>query len=221
MSARAGSAPPAKAAKINKEATILAEACRLFATHGFNGTSIRDIADAAGISNAALYHFFADKNELFGRIFLNVTERLCSFVEQRINPADRAADQLRAFMCGYGAFFEAHSSECIAASMSFRALEDSPLRDQSIYWRDRYEGMLRKIIRDGMAKGEFREGDAALTGRAVLSCLNWLHRWYSPNGRLRPVEIADGYADIFLGGIAARPPGADAPRPRTEQEEAT
>ena len=198
-----GTRTVAKAAKTNKEATILAEACRLFATNGFAETSIRDIAEAAGISNAALYHFFADKNELFARIFVAVTEQLCNFVEARIDPSQSAAQRLRAFMRGYAQFFEDHSSECIAASLSFRALVDSPRRNEAIYWRDRYEGALRAIIREGMASAEFRDGDAALAGRAVLSCLNWLHRWYSKGGRMTPVEIVDGYADILIGGIAA------------------
>lgn len=196
--------PAAKVARTNKEATILAEACRLFATNGFAETSIRDIADAAGISNAALYHFFSDKNELFARIFVSVTSQLCSFVEARIDPQQTAEQRLRAFMRGYARFFEDHSYECIAASSSFRALGDSPRRNEAIYWRDRYEGTLRAIIRQGMETGEFREGDAALAGRAVLSCLNWLHRWYNPSGRMTPVEIIDGYADILIGGIAAR-----------------
>jgi AcrR family transcriptional regulator len=199
----------ARAARTNKEATILAEACRLFATNGFAETSIRDIAEAAGISNAALYHFFADKNELFARIFISVTSQLCAFVESRVDPNETATHRLRAFMRGYGQFFEDHLYMCIAASSSFRALTDSPRRDEAIYWRDRYEGILRVIIRQGMEAGEFRDGDAALVGRAVLSCLNWLHRWYRPSGRMTPVGIVDGYADILIGGIAtpAKPNG--------------
>ena len=75
-----------KVARTNKEATILAEACRLFATNGIAETSIRDIAEAAGISNAALYHFFSDKSEPFARIFVSVTSQLCGFVESRVDP---------------------------------------------------------------------------------------------------------------------------------------
>jgi AcrR family transcriptional regulator len=201
-SARTNKAP-VRGVRTNKEATILAEACRLFATNGFAETSIREIADAAGISNAALYHFFADKNELFARIFVSVTSQLCAFVESRIDPNETATRRLRAFMRGYGTFFEDHTYMCIAASSSFRALGDSPKRDEAIYWRDRYEGIVRTIIRQGMEAGEFRDGDAALVGRAVLSCLNWLHRWYRSSGRMTPVEIVDGYADILIGGIAA------------------
>lgn len=194
------------AGKTNKEAIILAEACRLFASNGFDGTSIRDIANAVGISNAALYHYFADKNELFARIVTDVIERQCNFTEERIKADNTAGQKLRSFMRAYAEFFQEHASEAIASSRSFGALEKSPERDHAIYWRDRYENLLRDIIREGVAAGEFRDGDVALTGRAVLSCLNWLHRWYSPTGTLSPAEIVEGYADILLRGIAADAP---------------
>jgi TetR/AcrR family transcriptional regulator, cholesterol catabolism regulator len=186
------------------EGMILAEACQLFATRGFDGTSIRDIANAVGISNAALYHYFADKDELLARIVINVIERQCELMERRIVPGDPPAEKLRAFMRAYADFFEENMAESIASSRSFSALENPVQRERAIYWRDRYENMLRAIVQEGMDSGEFREGDVALTGRAVLSCLNWMYRWYSPSGSLRPQDIVDTYADILIGGISAR-----------------
>jgi AcrR family transcriptional regulator len=183
------------------EAAILDQACRLFATRGFDGTSIRDIANAVGISNAALYHYFADKDELFARIVASVIERQCALMEQRIKPDDPPGEKLRAFMRAYAEFFEANTAESVASSRSFGALEKSPQRERAIYWRDRYERILRDILKEGMDCGEFRKADVALTGRAVLSCLNWIYRWYSPSGPLRPREIAEGYADILMNGI--------------------
>lgn len=188
----------------NKESEILSHACRLFAENGFDGTSIRDISGAVGISNAALYHYFSDKDALFARIYISVTENLCCFVESHIDPELSASQQLRSFMGAYGEYFEDNRSECVAASLTFRALKVPEHRTQAMYWRDRYENGLRKIIQDGIASGEFRDTNAALTGRAVLSCLNWLQRWYSPDGDMRPVEIVDAYADIILGGITKK-----------------
>jgi AcrR family transcriptional regulator len=198
-------APSNPGGRTATEAMILAEACQLFASRGFDGTSIRDIANAVGISNAALYHYFADKDELLARIVISVIERQCAMMEQRIRPEDSASNKLRAFMLAYADFFEDNMPESIASSRSFSALENPVQRERAIYWRDRYENMLRAIVREGIESGEFVEGDVALTGRAVLSCLNWMYRWYSPKGSLRPREIVDAYAEILIGGIAARP----------------
>lgn len=203
---RATDAPAASpAGRTATEAMILAEACQLFAARGFDGTSIRDIASAVGISNAALYHYFADKDELLARIVISVIERQCAMMEERVSPHDNPSEKLRVFMQAYADFFEKNMAESIASSRSFSALEDPLQRERAIYWRDRYESMLRAIIREGMETGEFREGDVALTGRAVLSCLNWMYRWYSPTGELRPREIVEAYAEVLIGGIAAKP----------------
>lgn len=197
--------PSSPSGRTATEAMILAEACQLFASRGFDGTSIRDIANAVGISNAALYHYFSDKDELLARIVVSVIERQCAMMEQRIKPEDSAADKLRAFMQAYADFFKDNMAESIASSRSFSALEDPVQRERAIYWRDRYENILRSIISEGMESGEFRTGDVALTGRAVLSCLNWIYRWYSPDGSLTPRDIVDAYAEILMGGIAAKP----------------
>jgi AcrR family transcriptional regulator len=196
-------AGPVSGGRTATEALILDQACRLFATRGFDGTSIRDIANAVGISNAALYHYFADKDELYSRIVVSVIERQCAMMEQRIKASDPPGKKLRAFMRAYAEFFEGNTAESIASSRSFGALEKSAQRDRAIYWRDRYEKILRDILQEGMDRGEFRKADVALTGRAVLSCLNWMYRWYSPSGPLSPSQIADGYADILLKGIGS------------------
>jgi len=187
------------------EAMILEQACRLFARRGFDGTSIRDIANAVGISNAALYHYFTDKDELFARIVISVIERQCAMMEQRLQHADPPGKKLRVFMGAYADFFAANTTESVASSRSFGALEKSDQRERAIYWRDRYERILRDILQEGMESGEFRKGDVALTGRAILSCLNWIYRWYSPSGPLGPKEIVEGYADILINGIGAAP----------------
>ncbi len=197
--------------------TILAKATQLFADGGFDGTSIRDIAEAAGTSNATLYHYFEDKNAIYARVVIDLMQELCHFVEARI-PADAPAPvQLRAFMNAYAAYFAANTAACTTSAQTFRALDTSPLRQTALYWRDRYESVLRKIIARGIERNELHAPDASMASMAVLSCLNWLSRWYSPSGRLRPEEIVATYADILLGGMAVRD---KAPRPKPPPQRA-
>jgi AcrR family transcriptional regulator len=52
-----------------KRPVIIRAATSLFAKHGVNATSMRDIADAAGVSEAAIYRYFASKDEMSRQIF--------------------------------------------------------------------------------------------------------------------------------------------------------
>lgn len=67
--------------------------------------------------------------------------------------------------------------------------------------RDRYEGLLRTILQRGMEEGAFRPLDVGLTARAILSLLNWMIRWFRPEGPLRAAEVARFYFDLILRGL--------------------
>ncbi|MCO6188487.1 TetR/AcrR family transcriptional regulator [Rhizobium sp. L1K21] len=183
---------------------ILETGARLFAEKGYEATSMRDISDAAGVSKALLYHHFKSKEDIYGRIAFAATQHLNTFVKSRIPTEGTAAEKLRAFMVSTATFFSEHRSAWIAASNAFWSDPDQRATDLRIAYRRQFENMLREIIRDGVASGEFNEVDPAGAGRLVLSGINWMHRWYDPEKAMSAEEIVDQYADILLCGIARK-----------------
>lgn len=79
------------------------------------------------------------------------------------------------------------------------------MRQEAVDLRERYEHLLRAIVAEGVARGEFRAVDAAMTGRAVLSMLNWMARWFHPGGPKTAPEFARVYVDLLLGGLLQEP----------------
>ena len=59
------------------------------------------------------------------------------------------------------------------------------------------------MIAQGVAEGVFRPLDVAATGRAVLSMLNWMVRWYKPGMGDDAETIAAGYYELLVGGMRA------------------
>jgi hypothetical protein len=55
-----------------------------------------------------------------------------------------------------------------------------------------------------MAAGDLRDLDVALTGRFLLSPLNWMQRWYDPDGSFTAAEIADRFYNMAVQGLAPR-----------------
>ncbi|MDP9235184.1 MAG: TetR/AcrR family transcriptional regulator, partial [Actinomycetota bacterium] len=71
--------------------------------------------------------------------------------------------------------------------------------------RDRYENMVRRIVSDGIAAGDFRaDTDVGFAARLVLSAGNWTYTWYRPGGDLGPQEIGERYAELLIRGLEAR-----------------
>ncbi|MBW6400678.1 TetR/AcrR family transcriptional regulator [Roseomonas sp. HJA6] len=183
---------------------ILTHSARLFATKGFDGTSMRDIAEACGISKSLLYHHFTDKDEIYARIALGSTQRLCEFVQDRLPEGASPPDRVRAFMTATGDYFQRYRSNWIASTAAFWSDPEQRRRKERMMWRDRYEGLIRQLIQDAIDAGDFRPVDVPLTGRLVLSSLNWMHRWYKPEKGMTPAQIADAYFDLIFNGLKAR-----------------
>lgn len=184
---------------------ILTEAARLFAENGYERTSMRDIAAACGTSKALLYHHFSDKDEIFNRITLGFTRELYGFVEEAIPAEGSATDKVRAFMVATAAYFERYRHAWMAGTAAF--WNDPALRREGerMIWRDRYEGMLRALLTEGVERGEMREMDVKLAGRLILSALNWMHRWFNPAGPSSATEVAEQYHAMIFGGLTAPP----------------
>lgn len=182
---------------------ILSESARLFAERGYDGTSMRDIAEACGISKSLLYHHFTDKDEIFARIALGSTRELYQFVFDRLPEGATPIQQLRAFMVATGEYFHRYRYVWMASTSAFWSDPQHRRQKERMMWRDRYEGLLRTLLESAIAAGELRKLDVPLAGRLILSSLNWMHRWYKPDKGMAPPQIADAYFDMILNGLKA------------------
>ena len=180
---------------------ILSTAARLFATSGYDGTSMRDIAEACGISKSLLYHHFADKDEIFARIALGSTRELYHFVHDRLPDGAAPSERIRAFMAATGEYFQRYRWAWIASTGAFWNDPQQRRQKERLMWRDRYEGLIRALIQEAIDAGEIRPVDVPLAGRLVLSALNWMHRWYKPEKDLAAPEIAEAYFDMIFNGL--------------------
>lgn len=202
MSEQASPDEPAEEELSERVRDILDTGARLFAEKGFEATSMRDISSAAGVSKALLYHHFSSKDDIYARISFTATQHLYAFVQERIPANGSAPEKLRAFMVSAATFFSQHRSAWIAASTAFWSDPDRHRMELRVARRRQFEASLRDIIREGIETGEFNDVDPAMTGRLILSGINWMHRWYDPAKELTAEEIVDQYADILLRGIA-------------------
>jgi AcrR family transcriptional regulator len=183
---------------------ILTVACRLFAVNGFDGTSMRDIANECGISKATLYHYFPDKDAILRPVVMGTTKSIYLHVAAQDDPTRPPLERLRVFMVETASFFERFRWAWIAGSAMFWNDPQVRRRKERLEWRDRYEQLLRSILQAAMDRGELRKMDVPLAGRFVVSSLNWLPRWYNPAGPLSAPEIAAQFYEMVVDGFRPR-----------------
>ncbi len=186
----------------NQRERILHKAAMVFARSGFDASSLHELAEEAGISKAGIYHYFKTKQEVYDAIILKTLRGLFEAVSAAVDAAPEPREKLLAFMTAHAEFFERNYWAFRCMLVGFPDMSEPASRHEAVVLRERYEHLLRQILADGVAQESFRAIDPASTGRAVLSMLNWMVRWFRPGGPQTAPEIARGYADLLLRGIA-------------------
>lgn len=189
----------AKKTRLKREA-ILRSAAAAFRRKGYYGTSMEDISEQLLMTKGSLYYYFHDKEEiLFACHDYSlglVLERLYAVQKTEMSPSER----LKALIQGLVDVMidELQGS---ALALDFSALSE-PLLAKIIKKRDEFERGMRAIIVDGVRSGDFRKADAKLATFFILGAINWISRWYRPEGTFQAKEIGKVYGEIFLAGLA-------------------
>lgn len=189
-----------------RENQLLAIARALFARHGYDRTSLRDIAEEAKITKAALYYYFPNKDALFERVVLESMQSLYDETSAAVARAGTPTERIRAFMEASAHVQDHGRDRWIAGSNAFWQGAKEGQRLAALRLRDSYENLLRQCIAEGVAAGELRAMDPAMAGRLLLSALNHMPRWHKPGGRLSAYEVMQQFLDILMHGLMQEAP---------------
>lgn len=174
-------------------------ATTLFSERGYHGTSMREIAEAAGIRAASLYSHIAAKEDLLYQVVASAADRFMTGVEDAIGSSDDSVEQLRLAMRAHVRVVAEDVRAARVFHHEWRALTGERL-EEVIELRDRYENLWDAIV--GRLPGKLPRKLARLL---VLSAANWVYTWYDPEGSLSPDQVADGFTDLLLRGLTGSP----------------
>jgi AcrR family transcriptional regulator len=183
---------------------ILKAAAQLFRERGFADTGMRDIATAADLSAANLYHYFAGKNELLVYCQERALDRMLAAVAGARKESASPAEQLRLVLAAHTRTL-LDDIEGATAHLQIESLPPA-MRDAIVKKRDRYERDIRKILDAGIRRGEFVDMAAPIVARAMLGAMNWTVTWFRPDGPAPAANVADTLSHFLVRGIASRTP---------------
>ena len=198
----AASAPEPKDG-VSRREELLRIAAGLFAERGFKNTTVRDIADAAGILSGSLYHHFDSKesmvDELLDTFQTELWKQYDAIEASDLTPKQKLTAIVRA---SFEAIDTHHSEVAIfqndAAYLTTFERFDY-LNERNLKFRTLWLGLLEQ----GVASGELRADlDVELVYRFLRDTVWVAVRWYRPGGSLTPADVADQYLAILLEGIS-------------------
>ena len=189
---------------------LLERAAVMFAERGLRATTVRDIADSAGILSGSLYHHFSSKEEMVDEVlrgFLDwLFDRYQRIIDTEPNPLARLTGL---FLASFDAI-EHHHAEVVIYQDEAKRLSGQPRFSYIDELNARQRKMWVDVLTEGIAAGYFRPDiDVDLAYRFIRDT-TWVSvRWYQPGGPLTAEQVGRQYLSIVLGGIAAISPQGD------------
>jgi AcrR family transcriptional regulator len=189
-----------------RRAELLALAADLFADRGFRATTVRDIADAAGILSGSLYHHFDSKESMVDEILSGFLDELFGRYREIVAAGLGPRATLEAVVVA--------SFECIDRRRAEVAIYQAEAKHLAQFERFAYiddrGAEFRKlwvgILEDGVREGVFRaDVDVELAYRFIRDTVWVAVHWYRPGSALSAADIAQQYLAILLDGISAGP----------------
>jgi AcrR family transcriptional regulator len=174
----------------------------MFAERGLKTTTVRDIADAAGILSGSLYHHFDSKESMVDEILRSFLDELFgeyeAIVAQQLPPRERFEAIV---VASFQALDRNHAAVAIYQNEA-RLLADQPrfgyIRERLAEFKTMWHDLLREGVRDGSFTPDL---DIDLAYRFFRETV-WVGvRWYRPGGSTAIGDVAQQYLRIVLDGI--------------------
>ena len=185
---------------------LIAIAATEFARRGYRATTMRHIADAAGILAGSLYHHFKSKEEILREVMLESTVQYVAELEKIVNCTIPTAQKIEDAI--------AHRLELYqhqGMSLGVVLQTDKTTLQETMFLEMRQLGKRidtawDNILEQGKKSGELNPDlETRAITYGIVGMLNWAHRWYDPAGRLEPRALAKLWAQMVLQGIWVKP----------------
>ncbi len=188
-----------------RRAELLATAAGVFAAQGYNATTVRRIADAAGMLAGSLYYHFDSKEAMLDEILTAFLDELWACYDTVLAAGLGPRETIGALVIQSFRQIDRHGpavaiyqkeSKHLSAQPRFAHLADSQLM---------FEGVWLRTLERGVAEQDFRSDlDVRLVYRFVRDTVWVAASWYRPGGTHSPEEIARQYLSMVLAGITTR-----------------
>lgn len=183
-----------------RAAEVYRTAAQIMLRKGYDATSVSDIAAALGITKAGLYHYISGKTQLLFDIMRFGLDELDREVVSPAREIKDPLERLRFMIVAHAGIVTRGLGAVTILVDEARAL--TPAQNRKVTrWKRIYFDLLRGTLDEIKAAGKLRDVDTTVATFSILGMVNWMSRWYQPEGRLSVAEIAQQVADMAMHGL--------------------
>jgi AcrR family transcriptional regulator len=180
-------------------ASLLEVAVAVFNERGYDGTSMEDLARAAGISKSSIYHHVAGKETLLRLALDRALDALFAATTADGATSGRALERLRHVV---RSSVEVLAAELPYVTLLLRVRGNTATEQAALQRRREFDRFVEGLVAAACAEGDLRPDlDPALTTRLIFGMVNSIAEWYRPGRGVTAAELADGVVDLVLLGL--------------------
>ena len=179
---------------------ILKAAARCFNEKGYSGTSLKDVARHLGLTDAALYYYVRNKEELVFQCYLRAADLGREAMERAT--ADGSTGLQKAQL-----YIRYHVETMVGERGPVAIMSEIPSlsedhRNRILEMSRRHGADFESLLEQGIEDGSIAACDVRMTGNAIMGSINWIPKWYHGNPAMADTIILE-FPDILTRGLAA------------------
>ena len=195
----------------DRHRAILETAARLICEKGYEGTSIHDIAEAAGLTKAGLYHHIRSKEHLLLEIQNYGMDVFEEKVLSHVLPIADPLQRLKECMERNVLLVTQGWSKEVTIILHEHATLTGEARAQINARKKRYVRFLETSLAEAIRNRQIRPVNTKVAAFAFLGMVLWIYKWFRPEGTIPAERLASEMQDLFFAGLETGPRGGGKP----------
>ncbi len=177
---------------------VLRAAATCFNQKGYSGTSLKDVSRHLNLTDAALYYYVKNKEELVYLCYLRAAELGREAMNRAV--ADGGSGLQRARL-----YIRYHVEIMVGDQGPLAIMSEIPSlrrvhRQQILEVSRQHSAAFEEILRAGIVDRSIEECDVRMTGNAIMGAINWIPKWYHGNARMAK-QLMEEFPVILTAGL--------------------
>lgn len=182
-----------------KRQAVLHAATRLFLERGYHHATMQELAERLNITKPALYNYFHNKEDVLRQcILINNKATAAAFTTAEAHRG-KGIDRLRLFLQLYVAVSTSAAGACA------NRIDDRELPEEfRAEWRAikrTIDLRARALVSAGIKDGSIVQCDVRMATSVFMGAIQWISRWYRPDGPMTSDAIAREYSVRLTSGL--------------------
>ena len=180
---------------------IVEAAAALYASRGFNGASVADLAERCKTSKSLIYHYYQSKEDILFDVMISHVRALDEAAREAVKGEGGAAEKLRRLAHGFMTLYVGAADRHKVLLNELDNLDDKR-RGEIVKTQRGLIEIVQRLLAEIQPSLKSRTSESYAAAMLFFGMINWTHTWFDPSGPVSADAIADMAVDVTLNGLA-------------------